>query len=89
MDRQSFSARPRHATSVIPLSLLTALFASQVEAKPWSRSFVIDWWGNASYYGAKEPNQPGTDCPRGANPENDWETLLREAGYEGERIQSR
>lgn len=77
----------RASTARFGSLLIGALLLSPpVHAEPWSRSFVIDWWGNASYYGAKEPNQPGTDCPNGTNPENDWARLLHEAGYEGEEL---
>lgn len=78
--------RMRHlrSTALIAAVALPTL----ASAEPWSKSFVIDWWGNASYYGAAEINQPGTDCPAGTNPENDWAKLLSEAGYEGDELKS-
>ncbi|HEX5005692.1 MAG TPA: hypothetical protein VFV70_01185, partial [Hyphomonadaceae bacterium] len=36
----------------------------------------------AMYYGAKEGiTEPGTDCPKGTNPEIDWIKVLTDAGY--------
>jgi len=70
------------------LVLIAALGSTAALAEDWSKSFVIDWWSNASYYGAKEVNEPGTDCPAGTNPENDWEKLLSEAGYKGDELKS-
>jgi hypothetical protein len=68
--------------------VLASTAATPALAAPWSKSFVIDAWGTANYYGAKEINQPGSDCPNGTNPENDWTKLLSEAGYRGDELKS-
>jgi hypothetical protein len=44
----------------------------------WHRAFVIEWHEPAFYYGAKEGiSAPGTDCPKGTNPEMDWRKILK------------
>ena len=48
----------------------------------WTKSYVIDWYEPAMYYGAKDGTlEPGTDCPAGTNPEIDWVKVLVRAGY--------
>ncbi len=48
----------------------------------WTKTYVIDWYEPAMYYGAKEGVlDPGTDCPKGSNPEIDWVKVLIKAGY--------
>lgn len=52
---------------------------AESEAKPgWTKTFVIDWLEPAMYYGAEDPGDsaPGTDCPAGPTPENDWRKML-------------
>jgi hypothetical protein len=68
--------------------LQTAVFAALgtgicgVASAEWTRSYVIDWYEPASYYGAKSGVlDPGTDCPKGSNPEIDWVQVLIKAGY--------
>jgi len=47
-------------------------------AAAWSQAFAVEWYEPAFYYGAKEGDSaPGTDCPAGTNPENDWRALLK------------
>jgi hypothetical protein len=51
-------------------------------AAEWTRTYVVDWYEPASYYGAKDGvTEPGTDCPAGSNPEIDWVKVLVKAGY--------
>ena len=51
-------------------------------AAQWTKSYVIDWYEPAMYYGAKAGvTEPGTDCPQGTNPEIDWVKVLIKAGY--------
>jgi hypothetical protein len=48
----------------------------------WTKTYVIEWYEPAHYYGAKEGVvEPGTDCPKGSNPEPDWVKILVDAGY--------
>jgi hypothetical protein len=48
----------------------------------WTKTYVIDWYEPAMYYGAKAGVlDPGTDCPNGSNPEIDWVQVLIKAGY--------
>jgi hypothetical protein len=58
------------------------LFASGTAAAAWTKTYVIDWYEPAMYYGAKSGViDPGTDCPKGSNPEIDWVQVLIKAGY--------
>jgi hypothetical protein len=51
-------------------------------AAEWTKTYVIDWYEPAMYYGAKSGvTDPGTDCPQGSNPEIDWVKVLIKAGY--------
>ena len=48
----------------------------------WTRTYVVDWYEPAMYFGGKEGIlDPGTDCPQGSNPEIDWVQVLVKAGY--------
>ncbi|MGE0409064.1 MAG: hypothetical protein AB7P23_07355, partial [Amphiplicatus sp.] len=48
----------------------------------WSRTYVVEWYEPAMYYGAKTGViDPGADCPAGTNPEIDWVKVLMDAGY--------
>ena len=48
----------------------------------WTKSYVVEWNEPAMYYGARTGViDPGTDCPKGTNPEIDWVKVLVEAGY--------
>jgi hypothetical protein len=62
----------------IAACVLVVATAAPVVAAPWSRGYVVEYYEPAHYYGSKNParDQPGSDCPRGVNPENDWPTLL-------------
>lgn len=47
-------------------------------AAPWVRSFVIANYEPASYFGGKiGTTEPGSDCPKGAAPDNNYEVILR------------
>ena len=51
-------------------------------ATKWTRTYVVEWNEPAMYYGAKSGvTDPGTDCPKGTNPEPDWIKVLVDAGY--------
>jgi len=47
----------------------------------WTKTYVIDWYEPAMYFGGKDILAPGTDCPNGTNPEIDWIKVLIKAGY--------
>lgn len=69
------------------LALATAALAFAPAAlAEWTKSYVIEWIEHASYYGAKEGViDPGTDCPKGSNPEPNWVQMLINAGYTKEQ----
>lgn len=50
----------------------------------WSKSYVVEWYEPAMYYGGPADGgvtDPGTDCPNGPNPEPNWIKVLEDAGY--------
>lgn len=54
----------------------------------WTRTFAVEWYEPAMYYGAKSGvTEPGTDCPAGTNPEPNWIKELTAAGYTLEQAQ--
>lgn len=70
--------------------LLSALVGTAATAAPargekadgWTRSYVIEWYEPAMYYGADDGIiSPGTDCPAGTHPSPDWVEVLMDAGY--------
>ncbi len=64
------------------LILALALGVTGTAAAEWTKTYVIEWYEPAHYYGAKEGVvDPGADCPRGSNPEPDWVKVLTDAGY--------
>lgn len=67
------------ASALLAASAVAALPAA---AHAWTRTWVIEWYEPAMYYGAKTGViDPGTDCPKGSNHEIDWVKVLVEAGY--------
>lgn len=51
-------------------------------AEPWTRTYVIEWYEGANYYGGKTGTiEPGSDCPKGSAPSPDWVKVLVDAGY--------
>src|SRR5262245_52280881 len=65
-----------------------AMLSTQVAHADWTRSYVIDWVEQASYYGAKNGViDPGTDCPKGVNPEPNWVDVLMKGGYTREQAE--
>ena len=73
------------ATAVIAITFaLSSPATPQQQSKPvkWTKTYVIEWNEPAMYYGAKTGViDPGTDCPKGTNPEIDWIKVLVDAGY--------
>lgn len=62
-----------------------ALGVSGTAAAEWTKTYVVEWYEPAMYYGASSGvTDPGTDCPKGTNPEPDWIQVLVKAGYSEE-----
>jgi catechol 2,3-dioxygenase-like lactoylglutathione lyase family enzyme len=60
------------ASTILPMTASAA----------WTRSYVVEWNEPAMYYGASTGViDPGTDCPKGTNPEIDWIKVMMDAGY--------
>ncbi len=53
--------------------------AAPASGAPWVRGFAIDNYEPAFYYGGKPgtTDDPGSDCPKGTNPNNDYKTILK------------
>jgi hypothetical protein len=69
---------------ILQITVIAALGAGLcgTASAEWTKSYVIDWYEPAMYYGAKSGVlEPGTDCPKGTNPEIDWVAVLMKAGY--------
>jgi hypothetical protein len=48
----------------------------------WTKTYVVEWYEPAMYFGGQGGIlDPGTDCPKGSNPEIDWVQVLIKAGY--------
>ena len=53
------------------------LMAGSASAEPWSRGYVIEWIEPAAHFGGKGLlTEPGTDCPKGTEPEMDLQKAL-------------
>jgi hypothetical protein len=72
-------------TGILQLAGLAAvaLGFTGTAAAEWTKSYVIEWYEPAMYYGAKADTllDPGTDCPKGTNPEPNWVNVLTKVGY--------
>jgi hypothetical protein len=69
-------------------ALSSLALAPQAAQAAWTKSYVIEWVEQASYYGGKGGViEPGTDCPKGANPEPNWVQMLINAGYTKEEAE--
>ena len=65
-----------------------AVAAPSIATAAWTKTYVVEWNEPAMYYGAKSGViDPGTDCPKGTNPEIDWVKVLVDAGYTREEAQ--
>jgi len=72
----------------IALTAATVTLAPQLAHAEWTRTYVIEWIEQASYYGAPTGIiDPGTDCPKGTNPEQNWVQILIKAGYTKEQAE--
>ena len=65
----------------LPIAMTAALFAGGPAHAQWTKTYVIDWYEPAMYFGGKDILAPGTDCPQGTNPEFDWVQVLIRSGY--------
>jgi hypothetical protein len=69
-------------TSTVLAAVAATLVPMQAMAAGWTRTYAIEWNEPAMYYGAKTGViDPGTDCPKGTNPEPDWIKVMMDAGY--------
>ena len=54
--------------------------AGPLQAAPWTRGYVVDKYEPAFYYGGRAGTmEPGSDCPKGTTPDNDYHALLTTA----------
>lgn len=71
-----------------PMALAVVALAPQLAYAEWTKTYVIEWIEQASYYGATTGIiDPGTDCPKGTNPEPNWVQMLINAGYTKEQAE--
>jgi hypothetical protein len=67
--------------SRLSVALLATLGVSGAARAHWTKTYVIDWYEPAMYFGGTDILAPGADCPKGTNPEIDWVQVLIRAGY--------
>lgn len=59
---------------------ISALFATPAVCAPWERGYVVGNYEPAFFYGARTgASDPGSDCPKGANPDNNYRVILKTA----------
>src|SRR5690242_3040378 len=63
----------------VAIILHLSLAAAPVDAAPWVRSFVVTLYEPAFHYAgpADAEAAPGSDCPRGTMPDNDYRRMLK------------
>jgi hypothetical protein len=63
----------------LPILFAVLTMTLPAAAAPWVRSFVVTAYEPAFLYGgpAATPNAPGSDCPHGTVPDNDYGRLLQ------------
>jgi hypothetical protein len=76
--------RPRRAHAIhVPAAMggfaLLLLLAAPAMAAPWTRSFAVTLYEPAFHYGGPAGTiaAPGSDCPQGTVPDNDYRRLLQ------------
>ncbi|MGI1677296.1 MAG: hypothetical protein K6L75_01070 [Cellvibrionaceae bacterium] len=70
------------------LSLAVAFLLPAVAQADWTKSYVIEWNEPAMFFGGDAGIlDPGSDCPKGVNPEIDWVSVLMAAGYTKEEAE--
>ena len=62
--------------------------AAPASGAPWVRGFAIDNYEPAFYYGGKPgmTDDPGSDCPKGTNPNNDYKTILKTSWRSADQV---
>ncbi len=74
--------------TILKMSFALVAILPGLAAADWTRSYVIEWYEPAMYYGAESGViEPGTDCPNGTNPEIDWIEVMVNAGYTKEEAE--
>lgn len=80
------SSTPMRLAGLMGACTLAAGIASAPHAAPaqapatWTKTYVVEWHDLAFLYGGPpggNGDTPGSDCPGGANPANDWKTVLK------------
>jgi len=68
------------------LAAAASLAAPAPALAAWTRTFAVEWYEPAMYYGATSGViDAGTDCPAGTNKEPDWIKVMTDAGYTREQ----
>jgi hypothetical protein len=77
----------RSTITAVAMGVASAALCSTAAAE-WSKTYVVEWNEPAMYYGAKSGViDPGTDCPKGSNPEPNWVQVMVDAGYSREQAE--
>jgi hypothetical protein len=77
-----------HLIGTTAIATVTAMALPIPAMAGWTRTYVVEWNEPAMYYGAKTGViDPGTDCPKGTNPEPDWIKVMVDAGYTREEAE--
>lgn len=81
-------ASARFAKVAIPILSTLLVLAAPAHAAPWVRSFVVTAYEPAFRYGgpAGTTDAPGSDCPKGTVPDNDYAGMLRTGWRSGAQI---
>ena len=59
------------------LATLSLCVTGVCAAEPWTRGYVVEWNEHAAYFGGTGLlTEPGTDCPKGTEPELDLKKVL-------------
>ncbi len=80
----------RSARFLSAIASLAAIAVGSASAEPWTRGYVVEWIEHASYFGAEGdlPTAPGTDCPRGTNPELDLRQTIKTSYRSDEEVEA-
>lgn len=68
---------------------MAVLFSGSAAMADWHRSYAVEWQEPAFYNGDSQgETDPGTDCPLGANADNDWRKMMRTPWREDVDVQA-